>query len=370
MSVSPIVFSPFVKAVKEFQELGLVNKALLDATAVDIPLVGLAKNPTERKERFVRQALVLLICFVIAPLHARLVSKLMSHHFKISEKAMRIPFDALKNQKALIQSLKAIAEKTMRPSERLRKSIVSAKTGFMMVDLAVCGFLLSSVGSIKVLFGKLITGKSQFTGEQGIVSEKALNQIYQQETKASQVKNYNKEIATLSLGVGVPLLTGLLLRKAFMKPVLSSTKPVLHCLAALLDYNYPKYTRWLKGWPMVSDGALIMLAGLLTLGELTSARSPREFKELAIQRNSIDALFFFGAPMFMKMLSGATTVQGAINLAKGKSAKVLKLAATGAAKSYVASYLLAGLAVAGIVVVTNNMTRQAVKNKAEAIGLS
>jgi len=54
MSAIAASIPAWVHAVREFQHLGLMNKAVIDATAVDIPLVVLAKNNTERKERLIR----------------------------------------------------------------------------------------------------------------------------------------------------------------------------------------------------------------------------------------------------------------------------------------------------------------------------
>jgi len=81
---------------------------------------------------------------------------------------------------------------------------------------------------------------------------------------------------------------------------------------------------------------------------LASARSKREFKELAIQRNSIDALFFFGAPAFMKLFSGSTAPQ----------------LTRRSAGTYIASYLLSMASIAGIIVYTNALTLRSVKRDA------
>lgn len=124
-----------------------------------------------------------------------------------------------------------------------------------------------------------------------------------------------------------------------------------------------------------SDGGFILTALVLTAGELASARSPREFKELAIMRNSIDLVFFFGVPFFMKLLSGSTTVAGALEkaqqtlktLPKSAHAPALQQAASRSAWTYVLSFVLGSLAVAGITIATNQMTRKGVKKAAEAL---
>ncbi len=376
--------SPFVQSVREFQQLGLVNKAVIDATAVDIPLVALAKNETERKERFLRQALVLLIAFIIAPLHARAISKLFSKGigFKsaaLNEQLMQVSYRDLGNKVQLKKGLDKLFRQLNQPipkvlangvTESLRKRIVEAKTRFLMSDLAVCGLLLSSVGFIKVLFGKLLSGKDQFSGEFGIVSEDKLNKLYQKEKSKEGISTQLKGLITLGLGIGVPIALGLGLLQVLKRPNPGGFFKFLQSkLAPRLDYNYSQHTRFLKNWPLLSDGSQVLLALLLTTGELTSARSKREFKELAIQRNSIDAMFFFGTPAIMKLISGSTTVQGAIDRVKAKSPELVQRVANRAAVSYLASFALASLAVAGIVTLTNNITRKAVKDDAQKLDL-
>jgi hypothetical protein len=44
----------WILGVRDFQRLGLINKAVIDVTAVDIPFIAMAKNKTEQKERILR----------------------------------------------------------------------------------------------------------------------------------------------------------------------------------------------------------------------------------------------------------------------------------------------------------------------------
>lgn len=59
MSSSMVNFPPWVQGVSEFQQLGLVNKAVMTTFGIDVPYVALAKNPEEQKERMVRQSLIM-----------------------------------------------------------------------------------------------------------------------------------------------------------------------------------------------------------------------------------------------------------------------------------------------------------------------
>lgn len=380
---APIILTPFVRGVKEFQQLGLMNKAVLDATAVDIPVIGLSKNQTERKERFLRQALILVIAFLFAPIHGKLISQFLSKRIgfrsaQANQILMQIPYGQLVNAKTLKNGIRQLLSShavsarlsqtvLSRANEALRLRVVKAKTAFLMADMVVCGLLMCSIGYIKVLFGKFLSGKSQFTGEQGIVSEQSLDKLYEKDASFERQKKI-KTMLTFGLGVGVPITLGLLLRN-----VLKISNPrglasfVATKVGPWLDYNYPQYLKKLRGWPLLSDGAQIVLSALLTTGELASARSKRELKELAIQRNSIDALFFFGTPMLMKALSGSTTVQGAIDRVTSRRPKLVRAAASRAAKTYLLSYTLASLAVAGIILWTNKMTRKAVQDEAKQL---
>jgi multisubunit Na+/H+ antiporter MnhG subunit len=71
----PVQLAPWVKGVQEFQQLGLVNKAVLGAVAIDIPFITFSKSPEERKERAFKEALIMLMAFVVAPVHSTLLAK-------------------------------------------------------------------------------------------------------------------------------------------------------------------------------------------------------------------------------------------------------------------------------------------------------
>ena len=367
----------WVNAVREFQHLGLMNKAVIDATAVDIPLVVLAKNKTERKERLIRQAMVLAIAFIIAPLHAKVISRLCSKALGftakgLNETLMQLSSKELASTESLQQGLARVVgphwqQSISNPLEPLRQAVIKAKAKFFMWDLGLEGLLFASVGFIKVFFGNLMSGKKQFTGELGAVSEQQLDALYQQGAKTppkSWLSKNFKEVLTMGLGVLAPVAIGLAMRRGLLASASKGLSGFMaKTIAPLFDYNYPTYAKRLRGWPLLSDASLLLTAIVLTVGELASARSKREFNELAIQRNSIDALFFFGAPALMKVFSGSTTVQGAINKAVAKN-NSLQQAARRSALAYVASYLLSMASIAGIIVYTNALTLRSVKQDA------
>lgn len=383
--VANLPLSPFINSVKEFQQLGLVNKAVIDSTAVDIPLVGLSKNKNERKERALRQGLVLLIAFLLAPVHSKALLKILGKKIgfksqKLNQELMQLSFKDLKNVKSLESGISELYKKHLKtaiPSdlgksinENLRKKILKTKSLFLAWDLGFECLLFANIGFAKVLFGKKLTGKDQFSGEQGIVDQKKLDKIYEKEKEKKSVlsNKHFKEITTSGLGIAIPAVLSILIHKSLIKDVNKGFKGFMsNKIAKLFDHNFSRHAKFLKGLPLLSDAALLVSALVLTGGELSSARSPREFKELAIQRNSIDGMFFFGAPLFMKLISGSTTVQGAIDKIQSKDPNLIKKSANKAAWAYVLSYILASLSVAGIVVLTNKMTQKEIKKEAQNI---
>ncbi|MEB3286875.1 MAG: hypothetical protein VKJ04_05175 [Vampirovibrionales bacterium] len=377
----PIALTGPVQAIAEFERLGLVNKSLIDAVAVDVPLITLANNNIERKERAFRQAVVLLLGFLIAPLH----SKLLSAHFSkqlgflkpaINQALFRTSFKDLHSVDALKKGVERVFEKELngqlptelvgKVDESFRKKLLAAKSKFLMADLAVLCALFSSIGFLKVFVGNKMSGKQQFTGELGVVEQHKLDQIYKKE-HANEKGGYKKELVTLGLGALVPIGLGGLIWKQHLKPGGSG---VVRKVAPFFDYQFAQIPKFLKKWPMMSNAGLILSALVLTMGELMSARSKREFKSLAIQRNSIDFMFFLGTPLFMMLFNkGANSIQQALE----KTAKItkdpvlLKKAATRSAWMFVLSFALNIASIAGIIALTNRMTKTGVKDAAKSL---
>lgn len=382
----PIALSGPVQTIAEFERLGLVNKSVIDAVAVDVPLITLANNKIERKERAFRQALVLTLGFLIAPLHSKLLSKHFSKSlgFKepgVNEALFRTSFKDLQSVEQLKKGIERIfkddLKKPLPPelnniaNETFRKTLLATKSKFLIADLAVLCTLFSSIGFFKVLFGNKLSGKKQFTGELGTVSQKKLDQIYETENKKQDNKpKHWKEIITLGLGGIIPALLGLAIWRNHKVP---GSTGFIKKLASFFDYQYPQLPKKLQNWPMMSNAGLILSALVLTMGELMSARSKREFKSLAIQRNSIDFMFFLGTPMIMAIINRGTP---SIHAAIEKAAKttnnpvILKKVANRSATAFVISFLLNMLTVAGIVTLTNKLTKKEVKQAANQLPAS
>jgi hypothetical protein len=370
------------RAVAEFERLGLMNRAVIDAVAVDVPLVTLANNKTDRWERFVRQAIVLAVGFLIAPIHAKLISKHFSRQIgfavkHLNEKLLQLSLRDLENIDTLKTGIKQLFKEELQEkipdalnrqvTESLRKKIVSAKSKFLITDLAVLCTLFSSVGFIRVLAGKMISGKEQFSGELGVVEQQKLDALYEQERGHQKLSKRMKEILTLSLGLLLPTAIGASIWKDYLTP---GKKGIIKRIAPFFDYVYPRTARFLQSWPMMSIAGLVLSNLILTVGELAAARSKREFKTLAIQRNSIDGLFFFGTPLLMMLFNrGAHSVQDAIQktATTTNNPLLLKKAANRSAHMFGISFILNMLAVAGIVTLTNQLTKKQVKKAASML---
>ncbi|MEZ4574861.1 MAG: hypothetical protein R2857_08100 [Vampirovibrionales bacterium] len=53
--------------MQDFAHASAINKGILDIIGIDVPLIAVAKNNLERKERAFQQAITFLIFFMLAP---------------------------------------------------------------------------------------------------------------------------------------------------------------------------------------------------------------------------------------------------------------------------------------------------------------
>ena len=217
--VDSVSLKPWVSALNQFQKLYLVNKAVLELVGHDVPVIALAKNNDERKERYFRQALVFFFVFLIAPLHARFINhafskgvapppvlKALAKAGVSSDTLMKLPSTALQSTKALGKGLRMFFNETLgKPmpavlaravGEPLRKRMVRAKTAFLMTDLALQGGFFMSIGWLKNLFAKrFLTGSMQFSGERGIVAQNKLDKLYEAQQRRQQELAAQQEAA-------------------------------------------------------------------------------------------------------------------------------------------------------------------------------
>lgn len=167
-------------------------------------------------------------------------------------------------------------------NEALRLAVLKAKGNHFSTDLAIEGGLLASVGLIKILFGRLLTGDNQFTEEKELASQKDLNLLYKKE-QGDKPKGLPHLASYLTIGsaMTLPFLFGKSLQKAMMstneKPPWIQKK--LRQMAPHFDYNYSKMVPFLKNVPLIALPSLALIDFFLDVGEVTNARSIREKKK-------------------------------------------------------------------------------------------
>ncbi|MFN8614719.1 MAG: hypothetical protein U0003_02260 [Vampirovibrionales bacterium] len=384
----------WVQGIRDFQRLALVNKAVMDVTAVDIPFITLAKNNTERKERIFRQFLVLLMAFVMAPLHAVVFSRWMSKHVGLASKElnktlMQLSFKELANDQTFQAGIKTLYAKVLEKpvpaelaqqmvglsAEALRQKVLKAKSLFLRLDLTTEGFFFSTIGPLKAKFGEWMMGNKQFTGEKGLAEQSTLDKLYAQSAEKKKrlhpvLQWLDRYKTPLSMGFGmvIPFVWATLVQRAYRPTAMVGgvmrwirTKAAHH-----FDYHFTHRLSWAKHIPFISDWSMMLIVLSMHASELTVMRSKRELREYIVQRVPLDITFFLGIPAFMRWIAGSTTVDGAIQKAIQRG-KPIRQAAQRSGYAYLASFVLACGAVAGSVALGNVLTRRGVKAEAGAL---
>jgi hypothetical protein len=398
----------WVNATNQFQHYYILNKAVLDLTSVDIPYIALAKKNEERKERIFRQALVFGFAFCIAPLHAKVFSLEMSKRFLGKEvgtilKQHNLPADALMQasfkhllsakgvetsiETLFVEKFKQPVPEALRPllnTEDFRKKLVNAKSLFLVADLVTEGLFFTSLGMVKNLFSQLFIMKNnQFSGEQGIVSDEKLKKIHEQDKQKETVSQRWKNALALGLGIAVPASITLTLRQAMLSP--NTTNGILKSFQKFSDqFDYQYIGK--AAWPIITLVPFGVVGYLNDVADILNSRSPREANENSIKLIA-SSLFIFGDLLWMSLLSTVmrnkdfnlplrirTSIQKSMNWVLEKTAKQrlsqeeinqkVESVASQATISYMLSYLLNGLCIAGSIVLMNKTTRQTIKTEA------
>ncbi len=404
-----VALNGFTKQLENFQNHQLLNKAVLDVVGVDVPMITLAKNNTERKERTFRQALVLLFAFIFAPIHGRFVARQVSQrvfktpalkqlfkqhnlHPEVLLQANMKPLQSglAATKKELQQRLSPTIYKNLAPhiTKEFRHKLMRAKSAFLSWDMAVEGALFASLGWIKNAFTKaFLTGKDQFSGEIGIVSDKKLDALYKKEREAKKnrlEKGVRNGLLT-AFGAIVPFVFGTFMGKATQQAApKSKVMKTLKRWSKYFDYTY------IKKWPMFSLAYIATIAVVMEAGELIAARSARERKERIIQRSILDTTFF-GGDLFWMWLAGKyvfrnspikpstfvkTTRERAENYAKKmkwdktKSQQFIQKISKQSSRLFLFSFLANIGMVAGSITLANHITRQGVKRDSAELDAS
>lgn len=380
MSSLGVPLPAWVKAVSDFQQMDLVNKATLSAVGVTLPLVAFPKNETERQERLFQQGYITLTAFLLAPVHAYFLAQHLAKQIKGTTQAsdgqtlIRLPFKTLMDETAFHSFLATeLPHLLSRDLNRLRRSALKAKTRHLSLDLAIEGGLLSSTGLAKILFGRWMTGKDQFTGEKNLASEQELKALYQKEHEKDPFGiPHFKGLALITSATVLPYLLGQGFAYATLNPSRQASALVkgLRWLAPSFDYNYSQTLPALKRVPLLSFAGLLMLDGAINISEVVNARSPRERQEMAIREGSLWASFFIFTPLVTKLLNkGHTTIESLLKAEQkaGKGTQRLQKIAKSSALKYIGIFVANVGITISTVLLANRLTKETMKKDLKAL---
>ena len=113
------------KGAVALQTYPMVNRGVLDITGAAGPMIALARNKTERKERILERSIVIGSVFGLAPLHAILFRSLESWRIKLPRSTMGISFRNLTSETDFKHSLQTTIDwyqhKQQKAGQRSRK---------------------------------------------------------------------------------------------------------------------------------------------------------------------------------------------------------------------------------------------------------
>ncbi len=310
---------------RQLQNYPLVNKAVVEGVGVDIPTIGLARNPIERKELIFEQALTFFLFFMAAPAHAWGYRKLAHKAYKLPAQFMDVAFTELKSLPKFKAAIKQLPDKlarlnneTLLPwqkpkpftkpdfshiklTDTIRKNVLKAKTWMWTLDLiTVCG-LTGSIGFAKNVVGKLLSGTKHFTGEIGVVDQKQLDELYYKQPKEDKDKSQSKK-SSLGKGATVyaasvifPAVTGALMWAACKKTHAGKGigKAFMRGMGKLA--NHLDHRRGI----FISLASLFGAATVFNIGLFSAARSPNERREVLMKKVPMQTTFFLGDLVLM-----------------------------------------------------------------------
>ncbi|XVJ51884.1 MAG: hypothetical protein HEQ32_07350 [Vampirovibrio sp.] len=368
----------WVQGISEFQQLGLVNKAVMATVGIDIPYIALAKNKKEREERAMRQLLIFLFLFTAAPLHSFLLAKHFAKQIQPLPKAplrkalLRFKFTELHSLDAFEKAVhERLPQAKKYVNEALRKSVLTAKTQHLSYDLAAEGGLVASIGLFKVLFSEWQTGNKQFTGEAGLASASDLKALYEKEKQPDPFGiPHGRELLAILGATLVPFAFGKALQHNALHPTVKphAWQRFLNGCERHFDYNfsevagklYPK----LKEIPMLPLSGIALVALCLNGGDIASSRSPRDFKENTVRSLAFFASVFIVGPLMNKCLNkGVVTIRErlALEAKAGSSPDAMRRIAKASALKYVGVFLTNLAMMVGVVIGVNEMTKRGLK---------
>ncbi len=315
------VASLWVNAAATLQRYPFLNRGVLDVVGMCPPVIALARNKEERREKWIDRAIVIGAAFVFAPIHARLFLRGVSKRFGVPKEFVTASSKCLKSTEVFKHALtsgqwqqwvktpkrlatvkQAVTQTLNYPAtiEAVRKKIVRAKAWMMIPDVALEALILGNAPFFTNFVTRKLTGKGQFTGEKGAVSDADWDALYQDKTKAQrQQKEKHHLFAMLAAAVAIPMLVGLGAKRALLQGARAKGfGKTIQKAAHWFDYKLDK-----RGWAWMSLPSLAIVVGMQFAGYLSSARSPREFKERFLREAQVNTLFFLGEYAWLGLLA-------------------------------------------------------------------
>jgi hypothetical protein len=381
-NVASSVIPPWVSSIQRLQDNVFLNKSILETVGLDGPMIGMARNPQERKELAFKVGIITLVAFYLAPLHARLFAQLASHlHGQIDARLLCLGYEELTHTSALKQGLSRLKEELVsfkvKPltlpeawelqPETLRQNIVKAKTLLLTLDLGTEALFLMNVGKLKNWFGYLLTHKKQFTGEMGTVSSSDLDALYTYKEKQKREHSLTSKQTSYLLNT-LALFTPTVIAQSFKHAFLNMNKQ--NSVLSALRKIAPAFSNDSRGFTLgLASFATAFV--LLNIGEYTAARSDNEKVEIVVKKTPLFLSFMFGDLLLNRGLKRlfppkGYTLQHTITQTLRQAPKALKAkAAQHAALTYLGAFTLNTGLVAAVIYAGNKITRKRLKQQVQ-----
>ncbi len=377
---------------RQLQNYPLVNKAVIEAVGTDIPTIGLARNPIERKELIFEQALTFLLFFVVAPAHALGYRKLAHKAYNLPKQFMDVAFTDLKDLPTFKQAITQLPDKlarlnkeTLLPWQKpkpfikpnfnhitltdpLRKKTLKAKTWMWSLDLMTVCALTGSIGFAKNIVGRLLSGTKHFTGEIGVVDQQQLDELYYKKPKgAAPKKESHKGAIVYTASAIIPAITGTLIWAACKKPHTGNGIGKRFMRGMATFSNRLDHRRGI----FISLASLFGAATVFNIGLFTAARSKNERREVLMKKVPMQTTFFLGDLILMflanyhylkkKGIKPTSHIEVGIQRAPKELKKTV---GKRLAKTFWGMFALNTIMVGGLVVLNNWLTTKRIKQEA------
>ncbi len=277
----------------------LINKALVDAS-IDVPMVAMANNPDERRERFSRVLIGWSIGFatpfITLPLTNRLalkgIAKTYKGFFNKENNIIQISNKNLKTADATKKAIENLAEKykfstediAKNGYENLRRKLINSKCAVLAFDYLFTAGSLGCIGYFNNWMTKRKTGRKGFSAEFNM-AEKSLTDKRAEKFEKRE-KNMKLSFAAI---LGLLVASPVFIRKALLSNAKTGFLGKISKNAAKFDYD---------------DGILMRrLPMFLTMmcayyGVASASRNNTEMKDNLV-RSTVGGGVFFGGDIII-----------------------------------------------------------------------